>query len=502
MSNYVDLLDVNNIDNIDNVRGTQKFPAFLKLLFFVEMWERFSYYGMRVLLVLFLTSHLGFSDVKAYAIYSLFAAVAYAGPVIGGLLADKLMGFRNMVLIGGIIITIGHANMTFVGSNPDLVYLGLSLIALGTGLFKGNITNLLGACYRENDPDRERGFTLFYVGVNLGGFLASVLCGYVANAYGWDYGFGLAGLGMLVGLITFARYQNCLGNNGLSPNAEHMTKRLFLGINAFSFIIVSSLFLAYLVSKMLASAEFFANMLSITGLVVFGIYAYIIFKSPVEQKKNLIALSVMIFFFMCFFALEMQLGSLINLFTERNVVKEILGITIPASISQAMNPLSIIILGSLIGTYMKFDKRYATLMLAFGLFSLVICFAVLYFGCANADVNSKVGYLYLVVAIIFMSLGELCVMPLVQSQATLLAPKSLRGLVMGIVMLSLAFSNLAGIVISKFISVPSVNGEVNLAESLSIYKEGFLNISFFCFGIVILFIFCSIFLHRILIKQK
>ncbi len=493
MSNNIDLL------NIDNIKETKILPKYLQLLFFVEMWERFSYYGMRSLLVLFMTSHFGFSDAKAYATYSLFAAICYAGPVLGGFLADQLMGFRNMVLIGGIIITIGHICMTLVGSEPHFIYLGLSLLALGTGLFKGNITNLLSCCYKENSPDRERGFTLFYVGVNLGSFLATIFCGYVASTIGWDYGFGLAGLGMLIGLIVFVKFQHLLGNNGVSPHPHLMKKRFFFRLNIFTITIASTIFLAFLVSEMLISAEFFANMLSIVGLGVFGIFGYIIFKSSTTQRQNLIALSMMICLLMCFFALEMQLGSLINLFTKRNVVKEVFGIMIPASISQAINPLSIIILGSLLSAYMKFNKKHATLMLILGLFTSVVCFFILYIGCVNADSNGKVGYLYLVIAISFMSLGELCIAPLVQSQTTLLAPKHLRGFIMGILMMSLAFSNLLGSVIAKFMSVPSIGGEVDFMESLSIYKEGFLYIALFNLGIVVMFtIFCSIFLHKVL----
>jgi POT family proton-dependent oligopeptide transporter len=498
MSNSANLSNVISIGKDD--REVIRYPKFLKLIFFVEMWERFSYYGMRALLVLFLTSHLGFSDAKAYAIYSLFAAIGYTVPVIGGIMADKLMGFRNMILIGGIVIIMGHICMTFVGWNTFLVYLGLALIAIGTGLFKGNITNLLGSCYKDNDPNRERGFTLFYVGINLGSFFASILCAIVASNYGWDYGFGLAGIGMFIGLVVFTKFQHILGSSGTSPKPNLINKKLFFGMNLITITIAVSFGLAFLVSKMLESAEFFANILSIVGLVVFGIFAYIVVKSPSIQRRNLIALAIMVFFLMCFFGLEMQLGSLINLFTARN--NEIFGIIIPPSVSQAINPISIVLIGSLLGTYMTFDRKYSTLMLGLGLVTLVVCFVVLYVGCVNADNNGKVGYLYLVVAIAFMSLGELCIAPLVQSQATMLAPANLRGFIMGIVMLSLAFSNLAGVILSKFMSVPSVGGKVDIVESLAIYKSGFLNITFFNLGIVVVFLVCSIFLHRILSRQN
>ena len=281
-----------------------------------------------------------------------------------------------------------------------------------------------------------------------------------------------------------------------------MNKKLFFGMNLFTITIAISLCLAFLVSKMLESAEFFANILSIVGLIVFGIFAYIVIKSPSIQRQNLIALATMIFFLMCFFGLEMQLGSLINLFTARNIDNEVLGIMIPPSVSQAINPISIVLIGSLLGTYMKFDRKYSTLMLGLGLATLVICFTILYIGCVTADNNGKVGYIYLVIAISFMSLGELCIAPLVQSQATMLAPPNLRGFIMGIVMLSLAFSNLAGIILSKFMSVPSVEGKVDVIESLAIYKAGFLNITFFNLGIVVVFLLCSIFLHKVLLKQN
>lgn len=321
-----------------------KFPRFLKILCFVEMWERFSYYGMRALLVLFLTSHLGFTDERAFTVYLLFAAVGYTLPMLGGFLADKLMGFRNMVLLGGIVTVAGHACMSLAEFKPGLLYLSLSLIAVGTGMFKGNVTNLLGSCYSKDDPERSRGFTLFYVSINIGAVLASVLCGYVAYLFGWHYGFGLAGIGMFIGLIAFLKFQSLLGDSGLSPYPELMNKRI-LGVKIFGIVLIGSFLLSSIIAKMLIHSELFINMLILVGITALGIFIYIIFKSSAEQRQKLVALSILVAFFLCFFALEMQLGSLINLFTERNVVGSMLGIIIPASASQAINPLSIVVLG-------------------------------------------------------------------------------------------------------------------------------------------------------------
>ncbi|MDX1916495.1 MAG: oligopeptide:H+ symporter [Rickettsiaceae bacterium] len=487
------------MDKALDLPNRSRIPQFLIILFFVEMWERFSYYGMRALLVIYLTSHLGFEDAKAYAIYSLFAAIGYSGPVLGGFIADKLMGFRNMVLLGGIIITLGHLSLTLTGLTSDLLYIGLALIAVGTGMFKGNVTSLLGECYKEEDPDRIRGFTLFYVSVNLGSFLASILCSYVAHLFGWHYGFGLAGIGMIIGLISFIKFEHLLGDAGICPRPEIMNKKIF-GTNIFGLAIIGSLLLAFIVSKMLMDSEFFANVLALTGAVIFCLFTYIIFTSIALERKKLIVLSIFITFLLCFFALEMQLGSMISLFVQRNVVKEVLGFAVPASVAQAINPFSVMIFGSLITRYMNFDKKYVTSIFAFGLLTMAICFFILYIGCLNPDKEGRVGYLYIVIALSFMALGELCTAPLVQEQATLLAPKRIKGLIMGILMLSVAFSNLAGIIISKFMSVPSVNGEVDSFESLAIYKAGFWNIGIFNLGVVIVFLLLSVYVHRAILQ--
>lgn len=478
----------------------EKFPSFLKLLFFVEMWERFSYYGMRALLVIFLTSQLGFEDKKAYAIYSVFAAISYMGPVLGGVLADRLLGFRNMVLIGGIIMVLGHIFMLLVELKQELIYIGLALIAIGTGMFKGNITNLLGSCYTANDPERSRGFTLFYVGVNLGSFLAAISCGFLAHLYGWSYGFGLAGVGMVIGVITFIKFEYVLAERNLAPSSNIMKKNL-LGVNVIYVLFAGFILLTITASKVIMHSENFVNILALAGALIFSIFAYLIFKSPAKQKRNLIALSILIVFYTLFFALEMQLGSLINLFTQRNVVSKVLGIQIPTMVSQAINPLSIIVLGSMLGLYMRFDSKYSTAIFAFGIVTMSICFFILYIGCLNADSAGKVQYLYLLIAISFMGLGELCIGPLLQEQATLLSPKGLKGMIMGIVMLANAFANLAGVIIAKFMSIPSINGQVNSLESLAIYQEGFWNIALFNLGLVGIFLLFYRFINKIIVKQ-
>ncbi len=474
---------------------SQTNSSFVILLFFVEMWERFSYYGMRALLVLFLISHLGFDDAKAYSVYSLFVATGYAVPVFSGFLADKLMGFKNMVLIGGVVTIIGYIVLSMFNLNDEFVYLGLGLIAIGKGLFKGNITSLLGSCYAEKDHDRDRGFTLFYVGINIGAFMASITCGYTAYLYGWCYGFALAGLGMAIGLTVFVRYQHTLGEHGNSPRPDLMNKRIF-GLTPCVLILLTTVFFGYLFSIMLMNSEIYTKILIVIGVIMLCIFSNVVLKLSAAERTNMVALSVMTFFLMCFFSLEMHLGSLINLFTERNVDSEIFGITIPTSVSQGLNPVSVIIFGLAIAHYYKSKRKTNIFKWIIGPLSLVICFMILYLGCLNANIYGKVDYM------IAMAIGEICIMPTVQAQATILAPLSIRGFTMGILMLTLAFSNLLGIVLAKFMSVPSIGGVVNIMESLEIYRDGFLYIAVVTLGILAIFLLFLPFLHRVMTHKK
>ena len=233
-------------------------PKFLKLLFFVELWERFSYYGMRALLILFLTKSLGFTDPKAYALYSLFAALGYAAPVVGGILADRIFGFRRMVVIGGVVMCLGHGLMALTELWNGVMYFGLGFIAIGTGLFKGNVSNLLGCCYAPEDPNRDKGFTLFYVAVNLGSVLASLACGYVGEKIGWHYGFGLAGVGMVLGLIVFLKYQSVLEDHGMEPNPEVLVKP-YWGLKPMTWIYLGTILVGCLFAFMMTSAETIPN---------------------------------------------------------------------------------------------------------------------------------------------------------------------------------------------------------------------------------------------------
>lgn len=482
-----------------------KMPKFLALLFFVEMWERFSYYGMRGILVLFLIKKLGLSDPHAYAIYSLFAAFAYAGPVFGGFLADRLMGFRYMVVVGASILVLGHCLMFLEIFDQSFVYLGLGFIATGTGLFKGNITNLLGTFYKTNDPERDRGFTLFYVAVNLGSVMATVSCAFVAELCGWNYGFGLAAIGMILGLIMYISLQNkILGKNGLPPKLELLEKNIMFGLKPPVFVVAGGIAIAVMCAFMLRSSELFSQLLAVAGVVVFLVAGKIIYSCTQVERRNMIALIILMIFFMFFFALEMQLGSLINLFTDRNVVKSIFGYTIPTAVSQAINPFSILMVGPILAPlFVTMGIKWEVRRVGIGLVLMLLAFLTFYVGCNFANEMSQVPYIFLFVGISLMGVGELFIAPVVHALFTALTPLRVRGFMMGVLMLSLSFSNLAGVVIAKFMSV-ELDGSQNFDAlvSLSIYKSGFFDIMMFNIYLLGVFIILYTFLNRIILARN
>ena len=222
-------------------------PKGLFVCFATEMWERFSYYGMRALLILYLTKHWEFSDAQSYIIYGAYTSLVYIMPVFGGMLADRILGSRKAVTFGAILLVLGHTGMAFE-SSLQIFYLSLALIISGVGFLKPNISTMVGALYEEGDPRRDPGFTIFYMGINIGAFTATLLCGYLGEEIGWSYGFGAAGIGMLIGLIIFIWGQDYLEGHAEPTSDLYLEKKYNITYESWAYIsgiimVVSSWFL-------------------------------------------------------------------------------------------------------------------------------------------------------------------------------------------------------------------------------------------------------------------
>ena len=441
--------------------AAERQPRALPTIFFTEMWERFSYYGMRALLVLYLVNALGYERGHALEVYGLYTGLVYLSPLIGGWLADRYLGTRKAVLIGGITMALGHFAMAF----EPLLYLGLGLLIAGNGFFKPNMATLLGSLYRENDPRRDGGFTIYYMGVNLGAFFSPLVAGTLGEKVGWHYGFASAGVGMCLGIAQFLWGQERLGDAGMRDGRTRLDARDWLHV-----VVISALMVP-LVYAVMALWGFIGPVWDpLSGLVktaiVVAIIAVLWFAGHVRAKghveagnepltaqewQRIIAILVMGFFVIFFWMGFEQAGGTMNLFADKLTDRDLLGWEIPASYFQAINPLAILALGPVMAAlWLRIDtSRFALptpAKMAFGLVFLALGFVVLAIGDARAQAVGKVGAQWLTIVYLLHTVGELCLSPVGLSMVTRLAPARVAALMMGIWYLANAAANyLAGI---------------------------------------------------------
>jgi len=476
-------------------------PKGLFHLFFAEMWERFSFYGMRALLVLYMTLELGFTDSKAYGVYAAYFTLVYATTLLGGIVADRILGNQKAITIGGILITIGHLVLTL--TNLYAFYIGLAFVIAGTGLFKANISTLLGQLYDKSDPRRDSGFTIFYMGINLGALLASLVCGYVGETFGWHYGFGLASIGMLSGLVTFLRGLNNFGSKGLPPKNSRLNDKTALGISREYLIYILSFLSVPLFAYFMMHENLFDQALPLFGVIVLSWLFVLTLKAKKEERASLLVIFVLMFFQVAFFSLFEQAGSSMTLFTERHVNRAIAGFTLTSSQFQALNPLFILLFGpvfSWLWTTLGKKNRdpYPPAKFILALIQVASGFLVLKVGINLANLAGYTSASWLVLAYFLHTTGEICLSPVGLSLVTKLAPQRLLSTLMGVWFLSIAFANhLAGI-FAKMSSVETIEGHINNTfDALQKYEDTFSTIMSFAFIMALILLIISPFLNRV-----
>ena len=473
-----------------DTRGLGGQPRGLTTLFFTEMWERFSYYGMRALLILFMTKAaadggLGFETKKAAGIYGTYTMSVYLLSILGGFIADNFIGARRAVLIGGVIIAAGHYSLAFASETS--FFGGLVLIALGTGLLKPNISTMVGSLYSPSDARRDAGFSIFYMGINLGAFISPLVTGYLAQSEGWKnqlrawgldplhswhWGFAAAGVGMTFGLVMYVLQRERLARVGHAPAADAPRPWGKLGLVALaSLALIAAMNLCdrgpwvwlgefvreYLNTSLLAS--FVAIHPSLGGKVVgllfaLQIAAVLFFAFRPEQESKRIA-AILIFFFAAeiFWAIFEQTGSTISLFADRLTRNEVLGHTFPSSWWQSVNSVWVILLAPVFAfIWIKLGTRQPSSPMKFTLGLLFVALSfVLMVPAAKLTAEGKVGPMWLVALFFLQTVGELLLSPVGLSTMTKLAPPRLLGLVMGIWFLAAALGNkLAGVLAGDF----------------------------------------------------
>lgn len=454
---------MNNTDAAPGITAAPRIhPRGLYTLFFTEMWERFSFYGMRALLVLFMVDQvrggMGMTEEVAMAIYGLYTAAVYLVCLPGGWLADRLFGARKAVWYGGIIIAIGHFVLAI--PNDRAFYLGLTIVVLGTGLLKPNISTMVGELYPEGGARRDAGFTIFYMGINLGAALGPLLCSYLGENVNWHYGFGAAGVGMVLGSIQYRLTSKHLGTAGLVEKREPMSggEKTGLLLAGVGLVVTGALcFGGWLKVNPLAVAK--GTTAFIVGIA--AVYFICLFLSPKLDRVEKKRLAVILMLFLAsalFWAGFEQVGSSFNLFADRHTVRVIPGIDrpIPAGWFQSLNPVFIITLAPVIAAlWIKLAERgrepSLPVKFAAGLFLVAVGFGVMALAAKFIGGEQKVWPTWLMTTYLLHTIGELCVSPVGLSSVTKLAPRRLVGQMMGLWFLATSLGNLvAGLIAGKF----------------------------------------------------
>jgi len=448
-------------------------PRGLATLFFTEMWERFSYYGMRALLTLFMTTAtiganpgLGFDVATAGAIYGLYTSLVYILALPGGWIADNLWGQRKAIWVGGWIIAAGHFTMAIPGT--PTFFLGLVFIICGTGLLKPNVSTIVGDLYPEGGARRDAGFSVFYMGINLGAFLGPLVTGFLGEGYQWHWGFGAAGIGMVLGLIQYRMGQPYLGDIGhlqtdKTPEEVRALSRKFFA--SFFGVVGAIALFAYLVRSgfiPLTITEIATRLGQgvIVLVAAYFVYVWTFGGHTVEENKRMGVIFWLFILIAVFWSGFEQAGTSLNLFARDLTDRTIFGWEMPASMLQSVNAGFIILLAPVFGmVWVGLEARQTNpsipMKAGLGLLGLSAGFFVLAWGAANATPDHLVSPAWLVVTYFLHTVGELCISPIGLSAITKLSPKRRVGQMMGIWFVGAALGNLfAGLVGGQLESMP------------------------------------------------
>lgn len=429
-------------------------PRGLFVLFFAEMWERFSYYGMRALLIFYLVQHWLFSDQQASVIYGAYTALVYVAPVIGGYIADRYLGQRKAVLFGAVVLTCGHFLMAVEGDGgqaaaaQNIFWLALSCIIIGSGFLKANISVMVGQLYPRTDIRRDPAYTIFYMGINLGAALGSILAGYLGQTYGWKYGFGVAGIGMLIGLVVFARGKPLLMGRGESPNPQRLASTV-LGLKFEWLIYLVSILCIGLVWMLLQYQKVVGTLLGVAGLALIAYVLHTaVFRLPREERNRIIAALYLIIAQIPFWALFEQAGSSLSLFTDRSVDRSFFGWNVPASMFQSINAIYIVLLGPVFAwLWIWLGRRKlepsAPFKFALGVMQVGLGFLVLVAGAKAVGAGNLTPVIFIFLIYLIHTTGELCLSPVGLSAMNRLSPAHMASLIMGAWFFASATGNFA-----------------------------------------------------------
>ncbi len=463
---------------MDGYAAKPRQPKVLPYLFFTEMWERFGFYVVQGLLILYMTQYFGMTDNEGYGILGVFSALVYISPFLGGFLADKVLGFKNAIVWGGLFLIIGYGLLALPNAQT-LFYPALSIIIIGNGLFKPNISSLLGTQYAIDDSLRDSGFTIFYVGINIGSFLAGISSGYIKDVFGWRMSFALASLGLIIGLATFIFGWKYLRTPPTAfPKSTQFKIQFLLGCVG-AVIVVNFLLKVSVLADWLLPCAGIALLIFLTRLTL---------KQQPEFRKRLFILNTLIISSIVFWMLFLQIFFSANLFVDRLVDKTFFGLHITTTVFYASEAIFIVLLGPLFAWLWECLGRYnknpsPIIKFVLGIATAGIGFLVLTYSTTLPNSDGMISASWVFFAYLFITIGELLLSPIGLSAVTFLAPTHLVGMMMGIWFVALGFGGIFAGMLAKLASVPDT--VQTAAEKLLIYHDAFLNFAYIAFVVAI-----------------
>ena len=484
------------LENIQNFKG--KYPKQLWYLFLTEMWERFCFYGMRGVLAIFMVSQLSLTDKESNLKYGAIQAFVYAFTFIGGIFADKILGFKKSLFFGGVVMIAGNLIIAF--SPQDLFYFGITLSIIGTGFFKPNISSMVGELYKEDDPRRDAGFGLFYSGINIGALLGGAICVYLGKYHSWSLAFLAAAIVMIIGLITFAFTKKTLGPIGDSP-LLHLTdaKRKSREMMVYAGSLLSIPLILVMV-KNTAYTDMFMYTIGPVAIIYF-LFELMKLKTAADKSK-LIAAFLFIAFSILFWAFFEQSGGSLSLFAANNLSDKLLFFNIdPNIVNNTSNSLFVILFSPLLGLLwigMNKRKLEPNTVIKFGLGFLFLsaAFYVFYYTRFFADSNGVTSLNVFALAYLVITLGELCLSPIGLSIITKLSPKHLSGMMMGLWFLGSAYGQYVAGILGAGMSTP--NDDASKVEKLMAYTDGYKQLAIYALACGLILILISSLMKKLM----
>lgn len=474
------------LEQIQNFEG--KYPKQLWHLFMVEMWERFCFYGMRGVLAIFMVDMLGLTDAESNLKYGAIQAFVYAFTFVGGIFADKILGFKKSLVFGGLVMVAG--NLLIAADPHHFFYYGITLSIIGTGFFKPNISSMVGELYKPGDPRRDAGFGLFYSGINIGAFLGGIVCVYLGKQVSWNLAFLAAGIVMIIGVVLFLFIRNELGPIGDSPLIKMNPKKRLIREIAVYAGAIACIPLIFIMIHNTAYTDMFMFIVGPLAIIYFLIQLYKIPDS--KDKSKFIAAFIMIAFSILFFAIFEQAGGSLALFANKNLHSTLFSVPLdPNIVNNSANSLYVIIFAPLLGLvwlWMAKKKIEPNTVVKFGLAFLMLAGAYYIFYSLRffADENGLSSLEIFALAYFVVTIAELCLSPIGLSMVTKLSPKHLGGMMMGLWFLASAYGQYLAGILGAGMSSPNENA--SLMDKLMAYTDGYQQLALYSLiaGIIVI----------------